>query len=246
MTSFGKDSMAMLYIMKEHNIVPDEIVWVRIMLDNETSGEIPEHEKWIFEYAIPKIKEDFGIDVTILQSEKSYVDLFNTAITRGCRQGQNRGFPLLFGSWCHRDLKIQPVKKFLKNFDRGGYVQYLGIACDETKRIDWEIKQGNKLPLVEYNITEEQAKEICIKHNVLSPAYSRFNRLGCWFCHKQSNEALAKVIKFYPDLWQKIKNLDNKSNIKFKQEFTAHEIEHKINNYGQISLFEGEEDGSKL
>ena len=188
MCSFGKDSMAMLYKMKEHNMPIDEIVYVRIMFDKDTPAEIPQHEEWINNYAIPKIKEDFGLDVKILQSKFTYIDLFNKEITRGSRQGQNRGFPLLFGSWCHRDLKITPAKKYLKNL-KEDYIQYLGIAYDETKRIGWEIKQGNKLPLVDLGITEEQAFEICREHNALSPAYEKFNRLGCWFCHKQGNKA---------------------------------------------------------
>lgn len=227
MCSFGKDSMAMLYKMKENNIPIDEIVYVRIMFDKDTPAEIPEHEEWINNYAIPKVKEDFGLDVKIVQSEFTYLDLFNKEITRGSRQGQNRGFPLLFGSWCHRDLKITPAKKYLKNL-KEDYVQYLGIASDETKRIGWEIKQGNKLPLVDLGITEQQAFEICRKHNVLSPAYEKFNRLGCWFCHKQGNRALQKVITSYPELWSKICELDNKSKIKFKQKLSATEITKKL------------------
>ena len=227
MCSFGKDSMAMLYTMKKYNLPIDMIVYVRIMFDKDTPAEIPEHEKWIEEYAISKIKKDFGLDVIVLESEKNYVDLFNTAITRGDRKGQNRGFPLLFGSWCHRDLKIAPAKKFLKQFGKD-YVQYLGIACDEQNRIDWEISQGNKLPLVDYNITEDEARQICIDNNVLSPAYEKFNRLGCWFCHKQGNKALAKVINSYPELWQKVCDLDCKSKIKFKQKLSANEITKKL------------------
>ena len=134
----------------------------------------------------------------------------------------------MFGSWCHRDLKIAPAKKFLKQFEK--YVQYIGIASDEKNRIGWEISQGNKMPLVDYDITEEEARQICIENNALSPAYKNFNRLGCWFCHKQSNMALGKVIKLYPELWEKICGLDNRSNIKFKQKFTAKEITQKILN----------------
>lgn len=233
MSSMGKDSMAMLYTMKKFNIPIDMIVYVRIMFDKNTSAEIPEHEEWIFNYAIPKIKQDFGIDVIILQSEKNYIDLFNTAITRGNRKGKNRGFPLLFGSWCHRDLKIAPAKKFLKQFGKD-CVQYLGIACDETNRIGWEISQGNKMPLVDYNITEEEAKQICIENNVLSPAYKKFDRLGCWFCHKQGNKPLQKVINNYPELYHKLEELDDKSNIKFKQKYTAKEIKEKLKNAKNI------------
>lgn len=224
--SFGKDSLAMLYIMKEHSIPIDEIVFVRIMFDDETSAEIPEHEQWIMNYAIPKIKKDFGLDVKIIQSDFTYLDLFNKEITRGKRKGQKRGFPLLFGSWCHRDLKIAPMQKYLK--EKKDYVQYLGIASDEATRIDWALKQKAKLPLVDYGITEQQAFEICKKYNVLSPAYKFFNRLGCWFCHKQGNKALKKVIEMHEELFDKVIALDKKSHIKFKQNKTAEEIKYTI------------------
>ena len=228
MCSFGKDSMAMLYTMKEHNMPIDEIVFVKIMFDNEISAELPDHEEWINNYVIPKIKEDFGVDVEIIQASYTYKDLFFKEITRGSRKGKNRGYPLLFGSWCHRDLKIKPVKDYLKKYGKD-YKQYIGIACDEINRIEWERKQGNEMPLVDFGITEEQAFEICRKYNVLSPAYEDFNRLGCWFCHKQGNKALAKVIEKYPKLYSRLEELDEFSNIKFKQKYTAKEIKKKFN-----------------
>lgn len=227
MCSFGKDSMAMLYTMKEHNIPIDDIVYVEIMFDKYIPAELPKHEQWIKTYAIPKIKQDFGIDVTVIKSQYTYKDLFYKKITRGSRKGQNRGFPLLFGSWCHRDLKIKPVKDYLKALGKD-YVQYVGIAVDEQNRIAWEIKEGNKMPLVDFNITKAQAFEICKKYNVLSPAYEDFNRLGCWFCHKQNNKALGKVIDMYPELYSKLEKLDEDSHIKFKQKFSAKDIKIKL------------------
>ena len=223
MCSFGKDSMAMLYTMKEHKMPIDEIVYVKILFDDEISAELPEHEEWINNYAIPKIKQDFCIDVKVIQANYTYKDLFYKEITRGERKGQNRGFPLLFGSWCHRDLKIKPVKDYLKTLGED-YVQYVGIAVDEQDRIAWEIKEGNKMPLVDFNITETQAFDICKRYNVLSPAYEDFNRLGCWFCHKQNNKALGKVIEMYPELYSKLEELDKDSHIKFKQKHSAKDI----------------------
>ena len=84
------------------------------------------------------------------------------------------------------------------------------------------------MPLVDYKITEEEARKICIENNVLSPAYEKFNRLGCWFCHKQGDKALATVINLYPKLWQKVCDLDCKSNIKFKQKLSANEKTKKL------------------
>ena len=197
MCSFGKDSMAMLYTMKEHNITIDKIVYVKIMFDSKTSAELSKHEEWINNNAIPKIKQDFGIDVTVIKSQYTYKDLFYKEITRGSRKGQNRGFPLLFGSWCHRDLKIKPVKDYLKTLGKD-YIQYVGIAVDEQNSIAWEIKEGNKMPLVDFNITEAQAFEICKKYATknVSP-----KRLTILFVKSQSINAfelLSSLFFIYP------------------------------------------------
>lgn len=55
--SFGKDSLAAIICLAEHGVIVDEAVYCRIMFDAQTSAELPGHEAWIFNYAIPLLKE---------------------------------------------------------------------------------------------------------------------------------------------------------------------------------------------
>ena len=45
--SFGKDSMAMLIKIKELGLPLDEVIYVDIMFDDDTSGETPEMVSFI-------------------------------------------------------------------------------------------------------------------------------------------------------------------------------------------------------
>ena len=61
--SGGKDSTAstiLAHIMKRP---VSELVYCRVMFDEETSAEVPEHERFLREVAFPKIQKDFGFKI---------------------------------------------------------------------------------------------------------------------------------------------------------------------------------------
>lgn len=70
--SFGKDSIATVILAREHNEPLDEVIYCEVMFDDEISGEVPEHRQFIYEVAKP-LFESWGIKVTILRSEKTYI-----------------------------------------------------------------------------------------------------------------------------------------------------------------------------
>lgn len=72
--SFGKDSLATILLALEHGEPLDEAVYCEVMFDKEISGEVPEHRDFIYTTAIPAL-ESRGVKVTVLRSEKTYVDL---------------------------------------------------------------------------------------------------------------------------------------------------------------------------
>ena len=85
--SFGKDSIATVILAKEHNEPLDEVVYCEVMFDDEISGEVPEHRQFIYETAKP-IFESWGIKVTILRSQKTYVSNFKHVIAKGDQAGK--------------------------------------------------------------------------------------------------------------------------------------------------------------
>jgi tRNA(Ile)-lysidine synthase TilS/MesJ len=85
--SGGKDSMASTILAHILKKPVSELVYCRVMFDEEISAEVPEHDRFLHEVAFPKIKKDFGYKIVTVRSEKNYVDLFNTPITKGPRKG---------------------------------------------------------------------------------------------------------------------------------------------------------------
>ena len=47
--SFGKDSLAAIIVAEQHGLHIDRAVYCRIMFDDTTSAELPEHEEFIHE-----------------------------------------------------------------------------------------------------------------------------------------------------------------------------------------------------
>ena len=225
--SFGKDSLAAIITSVEHGDPIDEAVYCRVMFDNKTSAELPEHEDWIYGYAIPLLKRRYGINTTVVQAEKSYVDYFYSRFQKGRKVGRIYGFPYRQGPWCNDRLKVRPINKWQRQV--GDYTAIIGIAADETKRIAGNTAPNKTLPLVDYGVTEAEAFHICHRNNLLSPAYNGGReRLGCWFCHNQRVGELRRLRTEYPALWRELMALDEVSPVRFTQRKTLGDYDERF------------------
>ena len=72
--------------------------------------------------------------------------------------------------------------------------------------------------------------EINEKNKLTNPLYETFDRLGCWFCPKQSLHSLQKVREMYPELWEKMLEWDQVSPVKFSPNYTVAELETRFSN----------------
>lgn len=84
--SFGKDSIATALLALQHGEPLDELVYCEVMFNEEISGELPEHNRFIHETAIPYF-EQRGIPTRVLRSEKTYLSCFYHVVTRGKTKG---------------------------------------------------------------------------------------------------------------------------------------------------------------
>lgn len=214
MCSFGKDSLATILLALEHNEPLDEALFVEVMFDKERgiSGEVPEHIEWVKGYAIPLLA-NMGVKTKILHSDKDYMYFFtNAAIRRGGRnKGKLPGFPLAQRCSINSHCKIHPVNQYIK--EQGNVVQYIGIAADEHKRLA-RLKGQNKISLLaRYGYTENMAKKLCEKYNLLSPIYRTSERNGCWFCPNCRIKDFAMLRKRHPELWGELERLSHTSNL---------------------------------
>ena len=202
--SFGKDSVAAVLLAKKHGEPLDEAVYCEVMFDKTISGEVPEHRDFIYTKGIPAL-ERMGVKVTILRSEKTYVDLFTGRVTRGPKKGMVRSFPVCGKCYVQRDCKLKPILRYQKTLPPDT-VQYIGYAKDEQERL---LRLGGRqVSLLEkYNCTEQDAKELCRQAGLLSPIYEFTNRGGCWFCPNAKRKELRHLYDHHPELWNRMLEL---------------------------------------
>ena len=225
--SFGKDSMAMIIKIKELGLPLDEVIYVDIMFDDDTSGETPEMASFITK-AEKILKEKFNVEVTHLRGV-TFKEQFYKIKQRGKHIGDNYGFPYTIGAWCNDRLKMQPIKEYMRK-QKEKVIQYVGIAYDEPERYERLNHETHIAPLYDLKITEKEAMEICKKYDLLSPIYKTSFRGGCWFCPKQRLSQLKWLYEEHNDLWNTLKDMEKDSFNTFKPNTTLKDLEERFEN----------------
>jgi len=201
--SGGKDSTAMLLIMIKKKIKIDHIVYF------DTGWEFPgmiEH--------IDKLEKYIGREIIRLK----YKDDFSGSLKKW-------GFPSFKGRWC-ADRKVKTINKFCNKNKPN--IQWLGYAREEAKRIKKTI--GYCYPLIDWKITEEDALKYCYEKGFYwSGLYEKFKRVSCWNCPLQSLKDLKTLRKYYPEYWEKLKEMQSlKPEWQFRGDYTLEQLEEKF------------------
>lgn len=230
--SGGADSTATLILALLHGEPLRAAVYCEVMFDKETSAEIPEHRDFIYNTAIPWLKQN-GVETVVLRAEKTAMDWMMSQVTKGPRKGKVHGFPLSGNKgWCSvkRDCKMPPIDAFRRQHP--GAVYYEGICTDEKKRIKPEKEAQGSYLLVKYGYTQEAARKLCKEHGLLSPIYEFTNRGGCFFCPNARDGELRHLRKHHPDLWRKLLEIDMRDDTirpgKFRVEEGLQDIERRF------------------
>ena len=217
--SGGKDSTAMLLRMLEEKMPIDFILYC------DTGKDFPdmiEHIEKVKQY----IKQKYDKDITVLKSDKSFdYYMFEHEKTKGKNKGKKGyGWATMRCRWCTTLLKNKIINDFLNQFKEEGYIEYVGIAYDETKRV-----KDKEYPLVNWKMTEADCLQFCYDRGFnWNGLYEHFDRLSCWCCPLKSLKELKILYKFYPDLWQKLKDMDEKSYNQFRSDYSIKELEEKF------------------
>ena len=219
--SGGKDSTAMLLKLIENNEPIDEIIYC------DVGKEFPQ----MYEH-IAKLENYIGRKITVLKSDKNYdYYMFDHIKTRGKNIGQ-KGYSWagIRQRWCTSKLKTDVIRKYIKNqYKNHEVIQYIGIASDEPKRIqnDPQIRY----PLVEYKMTEKDCLEYCYSKGFdWGGLYKLSKRVSCWCCPFQSLDELRKLRKYFPELWEELRDMDKKTYRKFRADFSVEELEKRFSN----------------
>lgn len=223
--SFGKDSLAMLIHIIENKLPLDEVIFCEVMATDTLSADLPEMVEFIKKAENILLKK-YGIAVKHLKAKLTFNDYFYTKRKRGKHAGIAYGYPLLQAAWCNSRLKMKVLNEYYKSLG-DDHITYIGYAADEKRRIA-RLKPHQQAPLVEQEITEAQAIEICRQRDLLCPLYDKFKRMGCWFCPKQSLASLRVIWSDYPKYWQMMLDWQKDSEIKFKPKHTLIEIDERF------------------
>lgn len=86
-------------------------------------------------------------------------------------------------------------------------LHYVGIAYDERERCKTDC-----YPLVDWKITEKEALKICYDRGFdFGGLYEIYHRASCWCCPFQRIDELRKLRKHHPELWERLKEMDQRA-----------------------------------
>jgi len=205
--SGGKDSTAMLILLAQQGVRLDYAIF------NNTGIEHPLTIDFVRGKLRDYVRAHFGIDITELHPKPSFGELV-----------RKYGVPHKpFGRWCCRLLKEEPFRKWLvANFKGEELILYYGYSADESGRFNaaqqrklpkkMGIKAQIEAPLIQAQIGEDAALEICKKHDLLNPLYEQgFKRTGCYLCPFMPLRSWRLLYHKYPRLWRIAKALEELS-----------------------------------
>ena len=227
--SGGKDSTAMLLMMIEKGMPIDDIIFC------DTGVEFPA----MYDH-INQVEKYIGRKVTILHGEHDFeFYLLNYEPKRKNKNWvgiKGYSFPSMQQRWCTAYLKRDVFKRYLKKYKGEEIKRYIGIAYDEPKRI-----KDKCYPLYDWQITEKQALEYCYsKGFTWGGLYKHFNRVSCWCCPLKGINELRKLRKFYPDLWDKLKDWQTKTTRKFTPNASVFDLEERFAKEDRIEKLKAE------
>jgi len=234
--SGGKDSTAMLLMMIERGVRVDQVVFC------DTTKEFPA----IYDH-IERVKKMISpIRITTAVFDYDYY-FSEHMFTKGKRTGERGyGWPFFGSRWCTGE-KISALKKAMLPHS----TEFIGIAADEYWRTKKASYKGRdvRFPLVEWGITEAMALAYCQSRGLtFGGLYGKKKRVSCWCCPLQGIGDLRTLHNDFPDLWARLKVMDEKSTkYRFRQDYTLQQLERRFaaeEKQQRLSFVEGK-DGNK-
>lgn len=205
----------MLLLMIERDMPID------VVISADTGMEFPEmyeHLAKVDEYLyrerglhITTLRHPMGFEWMMFDEPKQKKSCLENRAKLGITPYGN-GWPGIRVRWCTGMLKTHLIGKEVNRLKaEKNALHYVGIAADEVKRCKDEI-----YPLVEWNITEAQALQICYNRGFdFGGLYEIYNRASCWCCPFQRIGELRKLRQHHPELWARLMELDRKAIAQF-------------------------------
>ncbi len=234
--SGGKDSTAMLLRLLESGMPVDMILFNDTGLEFEQLYDhINRVEQYITKYTdvgvtrvLPEHPfEYYFFDVPIHHRKKTK---FNERLGTDSHNGFSWPGPKM--RWCTDRLKTRPRTKFLRDYRKEyNIIEYVGIAADEEYRLRRKIndRENKRYPLVDWGMTEADCLQFCYDRGFdWGGLYEKFSRVSCWCCPLQSLPELRVLYHEFPDLWQKLKEMDSRTYGQFRIDYSVIDLEKRF------------------
>lgn len=230
----------MILLLLEKNYPLDEVIYFDIGAEYNAIYQNKEKLKAILEkkkilFTELKPKQDF------------FYLMLEKPITK--RTGQTQSGYKWCGGLCRwgTTLKLQAIKENNKKYQNEFICEYVGIALDEQERLERErvkrCKDRIKLyPLAEWGMTEKDCLSYCyskgwnwIENGI--DLYSILDRVSCFCCRNKNLKELKNMFLFLPEYWERLKNLQTKIELPFKENKTIFDLEKRFKSEIQPTLF---------
>jgi len=229
--SCGKDSMAMVCRLIEEDKPCDEIVFYDTGMEFKAI-----YKNWS---ALQKYATERKIKCTTLKPECDFLwKMLHKPVNVG-KPNEHKGY-----SWCGGVCRWGTTEK-LKSLDKyaeeKNAIVYVGIAADETARLQKERKPYKRFPLAEWGMTEAECLSYCRSKGIhwreptkvcgAIDLYDILDRVSCWCCGNKNLWELYNLWKYlYDDYWCRLRYLQFCNKRPFKSKYTIFDLEEKFNN----------------
>ena len=199
--SFGKDSLYMLLRLMETGAPLDEVMFFDTGMEFQAVYDTRD--------AVLPLLATHGIKYKELTPEYSFLwKMFDKPVNG--KNGYHYGY-----SWCGGRCRwgtTDKLKTLDKYAEKHSATVYVGIAADETARIEKERKPYKCLPLVDWNVTEKEALDKCYAAGFYwteegHRLYDLLDRVSCWCCANKNLKELRNIWRCLPSYWARLKAL---------------------------------------
>ena len=231
--SGGKDSTALgLEWLTRHRADPatyplDEVIYC------DTGMEFPAMVEHIDR--LETIFTDSGIKFTRLKSEKSFEWFMFDELPKVKRRNpkldglSGRSWPTPLVRWCTGYLKTDVIDRYLKLLNSVyTVIQLVGFAKGEEARLTHKNNQNpnHRHPLMDWGWTEADCLKYCYAHGFdWGGLYDIFGRVSCWCCPLQPLQGLRNLRKYFPNLWNRLLDMEHRTWGTFKDRYTVDQLE---------------------
>lgn len=201
--SFGKDSLAMLLKLIDNKCKIDEVVFYDTGMEFKAIYNTRDTIKTLL--VANKIKY-----TELKPTEPFLYKMLDRKVNK--KDGTIQYGYGLCGGQCRWGTteKNRVIEKYLKSKYGNDYREYIGIAVDETKRIQKERNEHKLLPLIDWKMTEKDCLEYCYKKGFYwyengIRLYDVLDRVSCWCCANKNKKELENMLYYLPEYY--IKNI---------------------------------------